>query len=614
MAEPNEFEILFNLSPDLLCVAGMDGYFQRINPAFSKLLGYSDEELLANSFLDLVHPEDVEKTLEEIETLKACKPSVNFENRYRHKDGHYIWLSWAATPDVDAGKVYAVARDVTAERLATQELQQLQAALKSETIFARTDKNGVIVEVNEKFCDVSGYSAEELIGQTHSIVNSGTHPPEFFEQMWRQIASGSNWSGLIQNRKKTGEDYFVYTVIAPVANADAKIQNYVAFRFDITDQINAQKDRDRILKILNETGSIAKVGGWELDIASGQLFWTDETFKILEVDKKDDQRPILPEGLDLFTPASKPIIEQAVARGIEFGEPYALELEALTAKGKPLWVFTNGKANYRDGKIVSLSGTIQDIDDKRQADNQLKVALERAEAANIAKSQFLANMSHEFRTPLNAIIGFSDAIIANVIDPADDQKIREYINDINMSGQVLLNLINSILDISRIESGKEEVQPVETDVRSALSECTELISILAKEKEIDLRVECPGDLPPIGADPRHFRQIIINLVSNAIKYTPEKGSVLCSAYLYRKGVISIEIKDTGIGIRKNEISRIFEAFERSAHAFSAQEQGSGLGLTLAKKLTELNGGSISIESERGSGTTVSLNFRAYSLT
>ncbi len=131
-------------------------------------------------------------------------------------------------------------------------------------------------------------------------------------------------------------------------------------------------DKDKAFRLLNETGRIAKIGGWELDVATGELTWTDETFRILEVEKKDRQKPMLPEGLALFTPSSAPVIDRAVKRAIEFGEPYNLELEALTAKGKVVWVQTNGQANYVDGKVVSLSGTIQDISERknREKENQ----------------------------------------------------------------------------------------------------------------------------------------------------------------------------------------------------------------------------------------------------
>ncbi len=372
----NDFEQFFELSKDLLCIAGTDGFFKKINHAFVELLNFSKEELFSKQFVEFVHPDDVEGTLKQVERLSQGKAVVDFENRYRCKDGQYRAISWSAQPTADKKRLFAIGRDVTNERNAQRELNQLISALKETTIYAKTDKKGVILDVNHRLTEVSGYSREELVGETHALLNSGVHDKAFFKDMWQTISSGNVWSGMIENKAKGGHHYFVNSIIVPIKNFAGKIENYIAFRFDVTDYIEAKDELQKTLKILNETSSVAKVGGWELDIATGDLFWTDETFRILEVKKQDNQRPTLPEGLDLFTDAAKPIIDEAVQRCIEYGEPYFLELEALTAKGNPLWVYTNGAPNFVDGKVVSLSGTIQNIDDRKKAE----IALEKSES------------------------------------------------------------------------------------------------------------------------------------------------------------------------------------------------------------------------------------------
>ena len=198
---------------------------------------------------------------------------------------------------------------------------------------------------------------------------------------------------------------------------------------------------------------------------------------------------------------------------------------------------------------------------------------------------------------------------SGIFGKTGNEKIEGYISDINTAGKMLLNLVNSILDISRIESGKKDGPPSQADIRSAIKESADLISVLASDKEISLIIDCPDFLPTIEADPRQLSQIIINLVSNAVKYTPAGGEVVCSARVLKKGSIEIEVKDNGVGISEADQSRMFEPFERAGDAFTSREQGTGLGLTLARRLTEMNGGSISLSSEKNVGTSVKLTFR-----
>ncbi len=186
--------------------------------------------------------------------------------------------------------------------------------------------------------------------------------------MWKTISSRNVWSDVLKNRKKNGQFYYAQTLITPISDPEGNICTFKAIRQDITDSIRQKTELVRTFDILNETSSIAKVGGWELEVETGELTWTDETFGILEVGKIDDQKPMLPEGIDLFIPEHQAVIETAVSWAIEFGEAYSLELQAQTAKENVLWLYTSGRANYQDGKVISLSCTIQDIDDRKQTE------------------------------------------------------------------------------------------------------------------------------------------------------------------------------------------------------------------------------------------------------
>ncbi|MEK7795799.1 MAG: PAS domain S-box protein, partial [Candidatus Hydrogenedentota bacterium] len=233
----------FSLSLDMLCVAKPDGYFKRVSPSFTQTLGWSVEEFLTRPFMDFVHPDDQSATLLEVEKqVTRGEKVLAFENRYQHKDGSWRLLSWTSVPYAD-GIMYGAARDVTEARAAEAELRtanetlaDFKAALDELAIVATTDRRGKITYVNDKFCAISKYSREELMGQDHRIINSGHHPKAFIRDLWQTITSGRVWHGEIKNRAKDGEFYWVDTTIIPFLDEHGKPFQYIAIRADITER------------------------------------------------------------------------------------------------------------------------------------------------------------------------------------------------------------------------------------------------------------------------------------------------------------------------------------------------------------------------------------------
>ncbi len=227
----------------------------------------------------------------------------------------------------------------------------------------------------------------------------------------------------------------------------------------------------------------------------------------------------------------------------------------------------------------------------------------RAEEANRSKSEFLANMSHELRTPLNAINGFSEIMQGEMFGPLGHERYKDYVTDILSSGQHLLSLINDILDMSKIEAGKMQLQPEPVEPAQLLEQCVRIMRARAEEKQINLLVE-GQDLPSIEADPRAIKQVLLNLMSNAVKFTPEGGKVAVRTFDAADGVV-IQVADTGIGIPEEDLHRVGRPFEQIENQHSKVHQGSGLGLALSKSLVEMHGGTLRIDSVLGKGTTVS---------
>ena len=571
MIPSDDLQDFYYLTPELMCIANMEGYFLDVNPSFSRILGYTETELKSRKFIELVHEEDIGITNEQMSHLAEGKIVQDFYNRYLHADGHYITLRWSAYANNDKNKIYAIASDITEQQKVQRKLDQIEKALQDETILVLTDKNGVITEVNQKFCEISGYQKHELMGKTHKLINSGFHPKEFFADLWQTISSGRIWTGTIKNKKKNGEFYYVKSIITPIFDSVGEIANYLAIRQDVTDTIQSATELNRVLEVLNETSTIARVGGWELDIATGELTWTDQTFKILEVEKTEGQKPILPEGLKLFIPEHQPIIENAVNRAIQFGEPYSLELTALTAKGNELWVYTNGKANYKDGEIVTLSGTIQDIDEQKKA--RLKYELEKQKSVHNAKlaslGELAASVAHEINNPLGIISGYTE--ILQVLLPSTTQ-VSPKLDAISKSVNRIAHIVRSLKKYSQTDTQKEHAKLRLHDI---FEEAITLVGPKLKRYDVELITNIEKDCSVMGNE-IELEQVFINLINNSLDAIKTNDTKWIKVEVAETDfAVKVAFVDSGTGIPESLQERIFEPF------YTSKETGEGTGLGLS---------------------------------
>ncbi len=241
----------------------------------------------------------------------------------------------------------------------------------------------------------------------------------------------------------------------------------------------------------------------------------------------------------------------------------------------------------------------------RMADT-LRKARDSADEANRAKTRFLANMSHELRTPLNAIIGFSDIMKSEIFGPIGQGKYKQYVSDINRSGSHLLQLINDILDVAKIEVGAQPLNESVIDLAGTLKQCGQLMEAQARGAGVSLTVEASARLPALRADATRFRQVVLNLLSNAIKFTPAGGKVWLGASVESAGRLLVQVRDTGVGMNQEDVPRALQPFVQLDHA-PRGDPGTGLGLALVKTLVEAHGGTLAIQSEPGKGTTVSIH-------
>ena len=309
---------------------------------------------------------------------------------------------------------------------------------------------------------------------------------------------------------------------------------------------------------------------------------------------------------DLAAPEERPrMIEFRDRRQAGLSVPDVIEYRGLRKDGSDLWLELVGRLIEWEGE-PAIQITEIDITERFLTQEALRQAKEEAEKANRTKSQFLANMSHELRTPLNAIVGFSDMIEHELLGPIAEQRYVEYAHDIKASGEHLLDIINDILDLSRIEAGQIDLDEAAVSLHDVYASCQRLVSARAQDARLVLRADLPADLPAVVGDARRIKQILLNLLSNAVKFTPEGGHVSVSAAMLTDGSLRLSVTDTGIGMAKDEVERALQPFVQLDTSLSRKFEGTGLGLSLSRTLAELHQAYLSIESTPGEGTVVSL--------
>lgn len=305
-----------------------------------------------------------------------------------------------------------------------------------------------------------------------------------------------------------------------------------------------------------------------------------------------------------------PTQRAAWLNGLKTNQRYAQECAVYTKDGHILWVNLGGHQTTNIRGARGFECTLYDVTERRNAEMALVRAKEQADFANRSKSEFLANMSHELRTPLNAIIGFAEIIKDQMFGNAGQPQYVEYAKDIYDSGQLLLSLINDILDMSKIEAGKRNLQAVTLNIDAVAQSVSRLVDARAKEGKVRVNLHIPKNLPFLRGEEKAMKQILTNLMTNAVKFTNEGGSVTLSAMIDLEERMVINVVDSGIGIAPQDIATAMTPFGQIESALSRKHQGTGLGLPLTKALVELHDGTLELKSELGNGTMVTLTFPA----
>ena len=596
---------------------------------------------------------------------------------------------------------------------------RLLSALDQHAIVSVADVQGCIEYVNRKFCDISGYTAEELIGMNHRMLKSGLHASDFYEDMWNCIASGRSWRGVVCNRRKTGELYWVEATIVPELDDAGLPCRYVSVRTDISATKHAQRRAEAAEERHRRSQGFAEIGTWDLDLGTHALRWSERIGPLFGY-PAGELEASYENFIAAVHPEDRQAVRAAVDRGIETGAPYEIEHRCVWPDGTVRWLLERGDVTRGPrGEALHMLGVVQDITVRKEAQTQLalfrqavesttegvalcsaathrliylnpaahrilgwpndaglgadpldlvpapakaglrqaveqaesgwsghvdfaflrpdgkevplrnsvtpvlddsgavthlvnvfgdrsveierqrelQVALDEARRANRAKADFMSSMSHELRTPLNAVLGFSQVLLLGKnLDAAQTDSVREILT----AGSHLLELVDEVLDIARIDLGtlRLTLQPVH--LGEIVHQAMAMVASAANERGISL--DCDIDAAIVVATDRlRLKQCVINLLSNAVKYNRSGGSVQVRAGKHGQGRIRIEIEDSGAGIANAELEQLFKPFTRlKRHRESVQ--GIGIGLAITQRLVKLMNGEIGVQSQQGKGS------------
>ena len=480
----------------------------------------------------------------------------------------------------------------------------------SHDLLSICDAQGHFMRVNITFNSVLDYSDDELLRMTFLDI---VHPDD--KPQVRNTLSALMYEDAAQDKIADFE--------ARLLAKDGSI-HWMEWRhkrsgdviYSVGRDVTTFKQHEETLRqremMLREAQSIGHMGHWRWLVGSDVIVWSDEIYKIFGV-SSENFSPALDAVNRMTHKRDVGRLLQAFQRAIIEQNDYEMEFRITRPDGEVRYIRCEGRCEHdANDEVVALFGIMQDVTERTINEINLTEAKEAAERAYAAKSQFLANMSHELRTPLNAIIGFSEMMQRQLLGPIGSARYLDYIGGIRESGEHLLDLISDILDMSKIEAGKYELDLEELNIAKIIRLAVHMMEGRATEGKIIISIDMASEDMQVVADRRALMQVFLNLLSNAVKFTEPGGSVRveCSE---RDDYISIRVHDTGIGIPANQLKNITRPFEQAASHYTRKHEGTGLGLAITKELIELHAGSLHIDSTVGVGTTVTIRlpYNAY---
>jgi len=606
-----KYRMLAENSVDVIFIFNLSLEFTYVSPSVKKLQGFEPEELIGNSIFEVLNDQDGKTVLMAINEELSAENDLNsdpqrsrvFEFEIKKKNGDFIWVEIKASLLRDENNivkgVIGISRDITerqqvSEALKKSEERFIQLFERAPLGYQSLDAKGCFIEVNEAWLDTLGYNEPEVIGKWFGDFLA----PEYahtFKQRFPEFKKKGKTHVEFEMIHKNGERKLISFEGKVGYDENGNFEKTHCILQDITVKKKAEEaiaESEQQYRMLANSGTalIWKSGTDKLCNYFNQP-WLDFTGRTLEQELGNGwAEGVHPDDFDQCLSIYVNSFDKRV--------PFSMEYRLRNNKGEYRWILDLGSPNYNfKGEFIGYIGHCFDITERKVMEFELLVAKEKAEESDKLKTAFLANMSHEIRTPMNGIIGFADLLKRNNLTREEQKKYAEII--VNSSHR-LLGIINDIIDISKIETNQVTINEVNCNVLDLFVKLYNFYLPIANSKEIEFLMQPNLEQSVIKTDELKLYQIINNLLDNAFKFT-QKGKISFGCKT-ENSMLEIWVKDTGIGIKKENISRIFDRFVQSDSNISMDYGGSGLGLSITKAFAELMGGKIELETEYGYGT------------
>lgn len=623
MVAQSQLGQIFYLSLDIICIVDLDGNIKKINPAATKILGFTESELLEKKWLDLVHPDDIPNTTKISSQFTEKGHDLHFfENRWMTKDGEFKWLSWKATIAQPEKLIYAIARDVTHIKETEENLQLRSAGIEAANDgIAILNEAGEYLYMNQAHARIYGYDTPaELIGKSWQILYPLKELTQWQKEFFPLFLEQGWWRGESMALKKDGSLFPQEVSLTALPNG-----GLICVVQDIS-------DRKQTAKILHETESRYQLVAETVPVG---IFYTNLDGRILYVNERwceivgiTARRAITEDWLSVVHPDDQERVRLTWQNALVERTTFACEYRFLHETGEIIWVFAQGVPHEQDQEeLTNYVGTITDISQQKQAEQeirQLNALLEQKvqertellsqtnrqllgeikasrlmeielKRSNQELAQFAYVASHDLQEPLRTIISYTQLLAKKYGDHLDE-KAKQYMNYIVDGTSRMQQLINDLLAYSRVGTRGGEFEP--TDLQKVLNKTLANLQGAIAEKQAMITYD---PLPMINADTRQIGQLLQNLIGNALKFCEKATPKIHITVEKSEENWLIAIKDNGIGIDPEYADRIFVIFQR---LHSRQEYpGTGIGLAICKRIVERHGGRIWLESQAGEGAT-----------